>query len=887
MKKTKLFTLLTLVMFGASLTAGAVAMPDGKEKKKKKGKTEVVATPKKTPEQIQKEKYDKLLKGATKVEGVFTTHFTKDGNLYFEIDKNLEDRVFLISNRISSTTDTRDMVAGQMVIDPFMVRFTVDTSRVVMYRVQSNFEVDENDPIRISFDRNIGDPILKTFKPQAINGNKVVIDVTAFFGTDEKAVSPLMESSPISMMFGGKAPISGRFVKDDSYITSVKTFPENIEIKSLLNYDKGGAVGYTLNVHRSVVLLPKTPMVRRTQDNRVGYFSSRVNQFSSKKDGMTAAEYIHRWRLEPKDEDMADYYAGVLVEPKKQIVFYVDNAFPEKWRETVIQGVKDWNIAFEAAGFKNAITARMYPTKEENPDFDPDDMRFSCIKYATTNIANAMGPSHVDPRSGEILTGDVIWYHNVVSLVHNWRFVQTAAVDPRVRKSVFDDELMCESLRYVTSHEVGHTLGLMHNMGASYSYPVDSLRSASFTKVYGTTPSIMDYARNNYVAQPGDLEKGVRMTPPILGVYDVHAINWGYRLFKDNEKQQLSEVILSKDGDDMYRFGAQQIFGTIDPTDQTEDLGDNHIKAGDLCIKNLKIILANLEDWHGEDGKPYDDLISVYDEVIKQYLRVVMHVIPEIGGVAFKEVMQGEDAANKTVRYFTKEEQKNAMKWIVNQSRTYLDWLTPKYVTDRFPFQNILPNKNDLLGSALTGTLFSHTAMGRMYDASVRLGIKGTYTVDGYVEDLMSTIFEPTINGKKLTSQDMNIESTAIDYLVKLADIMPAEEKAKGKKSLADIAEESFAAIQAEVNKPVLSCSYDVQKSLTKHSCCDAHADENSFARVNMSQTIAPMTLTKPLFYNKLKWVKKLYENKRAGADAVTRNYYDYQILKMNNILNK
>lgn len=884
MKKMKLFTLLTLVMFGTSLTSVTFASPDGKEKKKKKGKTEAVATPKKTPEQIQKEKYDKLLKGATKMEGVFTTHFTKDGNLYFEIDKNLEDRVFLISNRISSTTDTRDMVAGQMVIDPFMVRFTVDTSRVVMYRVQSNFEVDENDPIKISFDRNIADPILKTFKPQAINGDKVVIDVTAFFGTDEKAVSPLVEANPFAAMFGGSAPLSGRFVKDDSYITSVKAFPENIEIKSLLNYDKGGAVGYTLNVHRSVVLLPKTPMVRRTQDNRVGYFSSRVNQFSSKKDGMSAMEYIHRWRLEPKDE--ADYNAGVLVEPKKQIVFYVDNAFPEKWRETVIQGVKDWNIAFEAAGFKNAITARMYPTKEENPDFDPDDMRFSCIKYATTNIANAMGPSHVDPRSGEILTGDVIWYHNVVSLVHNWRFVQTAAVDPRVRKSVFDDALMCESLRYVTSHEVGHTLGLMHNMGASYAYPVDSLRSASFTQVYGTTPSIMDYARNNYVAQPGDLEKGVRMTPPILGVYDVHAINWGYRLFKDNEKQQLSELILSKDGDDMYRFGAQQIFGTIDPTDQTEDLGDNHIKAGDLCIKNLKVILANLEDWHGEDGKPYNDLMDVYDEVVKQYLRVVMHVIPEIGGVEFKEVIQGEDSANKTVKYFTKEEQRSAMKWILNQARTYLDWLTPRYVADRFPFQDILPNKNDLLGASLTGTLFSHTAMGRMYDASVRLGIKDTYTVEGYVEDLMNTLFEPTIKGRKLTSQDMNIESTAIDYIVKLADILPAEEKAKAKKSLADIADESFAVMQAEVNKPVLSCSYDIQKAATKHSCCEAHADEHSFARVNMSQTIAPMTITKPLFYNKLKWVKRLYEGKRASADAATRNYYDYQIQKMDKILN-
>lgn len=232
--------------------------------------------------------------------------------------------------------------------------------------------------------------------------------------------------------------------------------------------------------------------------------------------------------MEPKKEDLDKYFQGELVEPQKPIVFYVDSAFPEKWRTAIHQGIEDWNTAFETAGFKNAIKAVDYP--KNDPDFDPDDMRYSCFKYAATATANAMGPSHVDPRTGEILTGDVIWYHNIISLLHNWRFVQTGAVDPRVRCQVFDDDVMRESIRYAAAHEIGHTLGLMHNMGASYSFPVDSLRSPSFTQKYGTTPSIMDYARNNFVAQPGDVERGVKLTPPVLGVYDIHAINWGYRL---------------------------------------------------------------------------------------------------------------------------------------------------------------------------------------------------------------------------------------------------------------------------------------------------------------------------------------------------------------------
>ena len=285
---------------------------------------------------------------------------------------------------------------------------------------------------------------------------------------------------------------------------------------------------YTVQVHRSFIVLPDEPMRMRLQDNRVGYFYSDRSLYTTKKIKSTITRLYIAGVSNRKRKISNVASQENLSEPRQPIIFYVDSAFPDKWRDVVKQGIEDWNTAFEAAGFKNAIQARDYP--KNDPDFDPDDMRYSCVKYAATTIANAMGPSFVDPRSGEILTADVIWYHNIVSLLHNWRFCQTAATDPRVRKPVFDDDVMRESMRYVASHEIGHTLGLMHNMGASFAYPVDSLRSPSFTQKYGTTPSIMDYARNNYIAQPGDFDRGVKLTPPILGVYDIYAIAWGYRL---------------------------------------------------------------------------------------------------------------------------------------------------------------------------------------------------------------------------------------------------------------------------------------------------------------------------------------------------------------------
>ncbi|MBO7292208.1 MAG: zinc-dependent metalloprotease, partial [Bacteroidaceae bacterium] len=586
--------------------SGATAYAAPKKKEKKKGKTEQVETPPETA-------YSKLIKECQKQEGLFTTYLNDKNELYFEIPDSLLGRDYLISNRLAATSDPTKIVAGQMIGRPTMIRFSRNEQMVFLHRAQVRNVVAEGDEITPSFNKNFIDPIVASFKIEAKSDNKkaVVVNVTKFFNENNDIINPQGEIAKKDRHKGGKG-----------HFESIKNFPNNIEIRSVISFTDNTAL--TLTMHRSLVLLPEEPMMPRLRDKRVGYFSTTKNIFSSSIDKVDNETFIHRWRLEPREEDREAYLRGELVVPAKPIVFYVDTAFPVKWRATVRQGIEDWKTAFEKAGFKDAIIARDYPSPEEDPNFNPDDMRYSCVKYATTAIANARGPSYVDPRSGEILTADVLWFHNILSLVHNWRFTQTAAVDERVRKNIFDDDVMCESLRYVASHEIGHTIGLMHNMGASYSFPIDSLRSPSFTQKYGTTPSIMDYARNNFVAQPGDYERGVRLTPPILGVHDIFAVEWGYRYYPDinspeDERKYLTALINAKSNDPMFEFGAQQFPTTIDPTDQTEDLGNDHLRAGDYAISNLRIITANMLNWLKEEGEDYDDMVTTYSAIVSQY----------------------------------------------------------------------------------------------------------------------------------------------------------------------------------------------------------------------------------------------------------------------------
>ncbi len=763
MKIQRLLPQILAVVFVFGLTLDVDAQR--KKRKSKKGKTPTVVKPKPKPRPKKGaiQPYGKVVTKDMKTDkGLFDVH-SKDGKYLFEIPNNMLEKEMLMVTRIAKTASGIGFGGGKT--NEQVLRWQRKDKKILLRVVSHRVVADTAMAVNEAVVNSNFEPVLFSFPIKAFNKDTtaVVIDAT-----------PLLTGDVKPMGFPQRYRTRYRATRMDktrSYVERVSSYPQNIELRHVKTYfasrpPSNGSVGsISVEMSNSMILLPETPMKRRYFDERVGWFARGQADYGLDAQKTKTVQYLDRWRLEVKDEDIEKFKRGELVVPKKQIVYYIDRATPPQWRKYIKQGIEDWQVAFEAAGFKEAIIAKDPPTKEEDPDWSPEDVRYSVVRYLASPIPNANGPHVSDPRSGEILESDINWYHNVMTLLKNWFFVQTAAINPDAQTTEFKTEVMGRLIRFVSSHEVGHTLGLPHNMGSSVAYPVDSLRSASFTKKYGTAPSIMDYARFNYVAQPGD--EGVALMPNI-GVYDKYAINWGYRPILDKtakeEKPILNSWILKHAGDPMYRFGHQQAGGVVDPSSQTEDLGDDAMKASTYGVANLKRIMKNLEKWTTKEGETYADMATMYGQILSQFNRYVGHVSSNIGGVYEYYKAAGQEGAVYT--HVPKDHQRKAMRWMNKQLFATPQWMIDKRVFELANFSGNIERISSIQSRGLNRVLDAGR-MARMIENETLHGSKA-YTVTTMFYDLRQGIWSELYNGRTIDTYRRSLQRAHINRLAYL-----------------------------------------------------------------------------------------------------------------------
>lgn len=807
--------------------------------------------------------YHNIMSNAKVDSGVINV-IKKDKDYYFEINSEVLNRDFLIVNKVSQVPYVLNDagVNKGMNFENQLIQFSYneELEKIFILNYKAIVDVSDKDMIAKSVRDNYRKSILESFKVEAFSedSSKYLIKVNKVYDGSEKSFNNIF----------GLTGIGGSAKSDFSYVSSIKSFDKNVSAKSVLTTKIPGAEtesSLTVEVTSNLLLLDKEPMPSRFMDARVGYFSTPKWYFNDTQQQLEKRELITRWRLEPSDKNA--YAKGELVEPIKPIVFFIDPATPKQWIPFIIRGVEEWNIAFEQAGFKNAIICKEVSNE---PDFDLDDTRFSVITYVASDKANAMGPSVIDPRSGEILEADIIWWHNVMGAVQTWMRVQTGIIDPLSRNNIFDTDHLGEAIRFICSHEVGHTFGLRHNMGSSHFYPVDSLRSPSYTQINATASSIMDYARFNYVAQPND---NVTNISPQIGDYDKFAIEWAYRYHGTNnvwEDQKIGDQLITeayKNPKCIY-LPQQDMRNAVDPRAQSEDLGDDAVKASLYGIENLKRIIPQVINWTTEEGDDYTEAGKLLNAIIGQWHQYSYHVLTNVGGIYINNAIKGDSQLG--YEFVSKEKQQESVDYLINQVFKKPEWL---FQSDIYKFIcpiKIGPNGYNEYGSVTSlqsaqsyifWDLLTNDRMSRMLEAESQLGASGTYTVSDLLLQLHKGIFTNTIRANTLSISERASQKAFVDALIIAVDRSAVS---KEKKKL--INEEA---------------SHIMPKSFCGSNCCH-HTNIISTRRFDGPNRVSDATSLKR---GELLRIEKLLKTKRNTGDWVTKSHYEDILLRIDQSL--
>lgn len=831
---------------------------------------------KETTEEVSKTDFEKIASESNLVSRGMFNVYAQDGKYYFEIPVSLLQRDMLVVNKLQRVPfELNDAGVNRGTnYETQMIRFewNKEEKKIRVRQSRPLPESPENDAITRSVRDNFISPLIADFKLEACNADStaVIIQINDIYDGSETSINNVFDN----INLGTSA------VKDLSRIMSIKAFPNNIVATSELTTkvrEGMSAVNVTVEVSSSLVLLPEKPMMGRLDDPKVGYFTKDLLYFSDSQQKTEEKKYITRWRLEPKPEDREAYLRGELVEPEKPIVFYIENSTPYRWRKYIKQGIEDWQVAFERAGFKNAIIAKELP---DSIAANADDINYSVVTYAASSKANAMGPSILDPRSGEILEADIMWWHNVISMVQEWITVQTGAIAPKARGTKLPDEMMGDAIRFVACHEVGHSLGLRHNMMGSWTFPTDSLRSKSFTdKMNSTASSIMDYARYNYVAQPGD---GVTAVSPHIGPYDIFAIEYGYRWYglptPEAEKDVLYDF-LNKHNGRLYKYSeAQDPRSAVDPRAQNEDLGDDPVRSSELGIANLKRIVPEIIKWTttGEKGQTYEEASRLYYAVITQWNNYLYHVMANIGGIYIENTTVGDGV--KTYTYVEKEKQEASLDFLLNEVLCYPRWLFDTEISDytfllrknptgviEYAPSQILKNTQGYI----FWDLLSNDRLMRMLENELKNG-KKAFTVVEMMDKMHNSIFATTIKGGTPDVMERNLQKGFLDALITAA---AESEGVKINKQLT-----------ATSGNPYLFhhtpwCSHD-EFAIEQAERMGARR-ELSFYGGQVNRISDAISVKR----GELLRIKKLLESRRNTSDTAARYHYDDMILRINTAL--